>query len=559
MSNISESNNFEIASQNDWREKFLRNVLIITCIISPVILITAFPLVSGTLPLAASHVVAYLLLLAFTFLPIPYAWRATGMLLIVYAIGAITLLGWGPFSDGTLFFLTAILLGCLFFDFRIGIIINVVSTLTVFIAGWLVINGYSTLTVSPEPGDWYVWTNYAVDLLAVGGVLTFGLYTLKKDGDNANKKGLTALDALLNERNTLEERVYERTYGLAKKTEYLRSISLISSDIASIQDITSLLNKSVQLIAEQFNYYHVAIFSINTHGDQIILEAASSDGGKKLLGQGYRLDIKSEYPITNALRQKSPYIAHDVGDYAESFSIKELPNTRSELALPFIARGKMIGILDIHSTEARAFDKEDLDIFASLADHIAAAIDNVNLLNETQTVLTQLEAVTNTNTSENWKKRLEKKQHVYTYTPLGLRPEKNIEIDDSNILVVPIILRGFQIGSISMSRKNAIWRAEEKDLALKIAGQVSLAADNLRLVEEAQANAIRDQTISSVSSKIRETLDIDAVILSAVNEFQKAMNLKEVEIRLGAPDSPRKKDLSRSRYTGSLSLKDRKG
>ena len=49
-----------------------------------------------------------------------------------------------------------------------------------------------------------------------------------------------------------------------------------------------------------------------------------------------------------------PRIALDVGDDAVFFDNPDLPNTRSEMALPLRARGRLIGVLDVQSAESEA-------------------------------------------------------------------------------------------------------------------------------------------------------------------------------------------------------------
>ena len=125
---------------------------------------------------------------------------------------------------------------------------------------------------------------------------------------------------------------------------------------------------------------------------------------------------------------------------------------------------------------------------------------------------------------------------------MGVRPEKPAD-GDANSLTIPITLRGHTIGAIMLSRKEGEdWDENDQSLATKIASQASLAIDNLRLLEDAQKSAARDQTLTNVSSRIRETLDIESILQSAAREFQRALNLKEAEIRLGTPDTLKDQD-----------------
>jgi len=61
-----------------------------------------------------------------------------------------------------------------------------------------------------------------------------------------------------------------------------------------------------------------------------------------------------------------------------------LPETRSEMALPLISRGRVIGAMTIQSTRSAAFSDEDIATLQTMADQVANAIENARLFEETQ-------------------------------------------------------------------------------------------------------------------------------------------------------------------------------
>jgi GAF domain-containing protein len=66
-----------------------------------------------------------------------------------------------------------------------------------------------------------------------------------------------------------------------------------------------------------------------------------------------------------------------VGDDAVYFDNPDLPNTRSEMALPLrIAGDEIIGVLDVQSIVSSAFQQEDIEVLSTLADQVAVAIQN---------------------------------------------------------------------------------------------------------------------------------------------------------------------------------------
>jgi GAF domain-containing protein len=528
----------------NWRNRFLRSIMIGSLVFGLIALIPNI-LQAPSKIFITLYVISYTVLTIATFIPLPYNFRAGTFLFLIYGLGVVGITQDGLWGDARLFFLAFIGVSLLLFTTRAGVVATILSLITLLSSKLLLTNGVIAIS-NPEVnvvGSTGIWITSGTILLLLAVIFLAGLHILRQDFSKAQEQARATLEALQKERTDLEERVQERTYSLARKSELLRASSYVSRHVATKQDFGSLLDTTVELIKEQFGYYHAAIFLLNERGDQVILQATSSDGGKQLLKNGYSISlIKKLDPVAAAVNKNKAQLALDFGENAVVFDNPLLSATRSQIAIPIVLGNKTRGVLDIQSNESRAFTMDDIDVFQSLVDHIAIAIENARLLNEIQTVLMQLEAVNIAQTNATWDERSKSKSQAYTYTSMGVRPEKSTE-EDTNSLKIPITLRGHAIGAITLSRKEGkAWDENDQSLATKIASQASLAIDNLRLLEDAQKSAVRDQTLTNVSSRIRETLDIESILQSAAREFQRALNLKEAEIRLGTPDKLKKQD-----------------
>jgi GAF domain-containing protein len=338
---------------------------------------------------------------------------------------------------------------------------------------------------------------------------------------------------LTQDRANLEQRVQERTAILKRKTEQLRAAAFVARQTSSAQDLGSLLNKVVNLITSQFGYYHTGIFFINESGDEAILQAASSEGGRRMVARKHSLKVGTQGIVGYAAAQKKPRIALDVGTDAVFFSNPDLPMTRSEMALPLMIRNRVIGVLDIQSDQPQAFDQDDLEVFQTLADQVAVAFENARLLEESQTALTQLEAATALRTREAWSQKIEQGGHTFTYTPLGLRAGRS-SADDEKTLKVPIILRGQKIGSIFLVRKDdSNWSEIDKNMINEVAYQTGLAVDNIRLLEEATQRARQEQTVGELAARFGQSLNIDNLLQTAARELGQIPDVTEVSVFVG--------------------------
>jgi GAF domain-containing protein/HAMP domain-containing protein len=336
--------------------------------------------------------------------------------------------------------------------------------------------------------------------------------------------------------NALELRVAERTTEISRKADHLRAASYIARQTAELQDLSSLLNTVVKLVTDQFGFYHTGIFLINDTGTEVVLQAASSDGGQRMIEAGHSLSVGTQGIVGYVAAQKKPRIALDVGLDAVFFNNPDLPMTRSEIALPLLVRNKVLGILDIQSDKPQAFNQEDIDVLETLADQVAVAIDNARLLDESQATFRQLEALTTLRTREAWNQQLQEKERVFTYTPLGLRSEK-LSAEGGNEVTVPITLRGQKIGKISIARKGeARWNKTDEDLLGEVASQVGLAVDNIRLLEEATQRAKQEQTIGELASRFSQAFDMDTLLQTAARELGQLPGVEEATVFIGESD-----------------------
>jgi len=80
------------------------------------------------------------------------------------------------------------------------------------------------------------------------------------------------------------------------------------------------------------------------------------------------------------------------------------------------------------------------------------------------------------------------------------------------------------------------WNTEEVELLETIVEQLGVAIDSARLYHDSQRMAYREQLVGEVTGRIRQTLDLQTVMRTAVEEIQRTLNLPEVVISLAPPD-----------------------
>ncbi|HSB02417.1 MAG TPA: cache domain-containing protein, partial [Anaerolineales bacterium] len=198
----------------------------------------------------------------------------------------------------------------------------------------------------------------------------------------------------------LERMVAERTAellsaneGNERRARQFESIAQVARTISSTRDIDALLTQITTVISREFGFYHIGIFLLDAAKEYAILSATNSEGGRVMLKRGHRLKVGETGIVGYVTGTGSPRVALDTGADAAFFNNPDLPETRSEIALPLRAGEEIMGALDVQSTEPGAFAQEDINILSTLADQVSVAIQNARQFEQTRKALSEAEAL----------------------------------------------------------------------------------------------------------------------------------------------------------------------
>jgi GAF domain-containing protein len=412
-----------------------------------------------------------------------------------------------------------------------------------------------------------VWIVYSVIFLAMAGLVQLANASAGQALRSAREHAEAQAQAnreLEATRQSLEAQVVERTRDLQTRTQYLQAAVEISRATASILDSKRLIQTSVDLIREQFELYYAGLFLVDPGGEWAVLQAGTGEAGEKLVQRNHRIRVGSGmvgWSVVNA----QPRIALDVSQDVVRTVNPELPETRSEAAIPLRSRGKVLGALTVQTTRPDAFGEVEIAIFQSMADQLAIALDNARLFGESQQALEEARRAQGQISRGAWQEFLRstgERAMRYRYGQVagsaeaagdGLEaarrraieeryPVQVVSNDESGrrrtILLLPIPVRDQVVGAISFAKESEDpWQDDEVELLETICEQLGVALDSARLYQDTQRRAYREQLAGEVTARIRQTLDIQTVLRTAVEEVQRSLNLPEVVISLAPPEN----------------------
>jgi len=180
----------------------------------------------------------------------------------------------------------------------------------------------------------------------------------------------------------LERKVAERTKQERQRAEQLRTVNEVGRKISSVVNLNELLPYVGNLLRETFQYYNVNIFLLEPSSGTLALKALCLSGQKGVIPVGVPLEVDEESIVGWVAQSGEPILANDVSDDPRYRAVEALRDTRSELAVPVKIGNKVLGVLDVESTEVDAFSEADLFTVQTLADQLGVAIENARLYDE---------------------------------------------------------------------------------------------------------------------------------------------------------------------------------
>jgi len=428
-----------------------------------------------------------------------------------------------------------------------GIFFTVLSVAAYAFAGWALTSGLVPAPFMPQ-------SIIVFDAIGLGVFLAIFLlmnWLSNREMVRALEREQQVSGQLQAQSRELEDLVASRTRGLERRATQLQTASEIAKLASEAGDASALMGQAIELIRARFGYYHASIFMLDESGNWAQLEASTGEAGRKMLARKHRLATGSASIIGWVMANRLPRIALDVDQDPFHFKNPLLPETRAEMAVPLLVGKRLLGALDVQSTEPHAFGEDDVRTLEAIASELAVAIDSARIQRDMRRQLERIETAYRQQVQQGWQRasRTGRLPIIHLDQHGELRPAteqdfpmiqdavlqgSRVVSSDQREVAIPIQVRGEIIATLAARRPRLgePWTEDEIALVEAIAAQSALALENARQRAEEQRRVTELEVINRISQAVSQMLRLDTLYRIVHRQINQVLGETDLSIVL---------------------------
>ncbi|MBE0699115.1 MAG: GAF domain-containing protein, partial [Anaerolineaceae bacterium] len=178
----------------------------------------------------------------------------------------------------------------------------------------------------------------------------------------------------------------------------LETVNQLGHDLAETHDLSTIYQRLGEAVSELIGDISSVLISLfEATSEKITCVYAQNDGALIDVSQLPPLTLapNGEGTQSQVVRTKQPLIVDHLGDRLRVKKIRlgDEKDAQSALYVPMLAKGQVMGIIQVQSFKLFAFGAEDVELLTLIGNTAAVAIENARLISATQTQLAHLEAL----------------------------------------------------------------------------------------------------------------------------------------------------------------------
>jgi GAF domain-containing protein/HAMP domain-containing protein len=329
---------------------------------------------------------------------------------------------------------------------------------------------------------------------------------------------------------SLEDQVQARTMELSLSME-------VGQRAAAIRELAELLPTITEFIRQQFDLYYTQVYFIDNLGQNLVLQAGTGRVGQELLARHHSLPVGRGSIVGQVAAEGEAIVVSETTKSDIHKLNPLLPDTRSELAIPLIVEGRVIGVLDMQATQPHTFTEKNRTVFEAMGTQFAIAIYSAQQWALAQEAQEKSEQAVRQLTRQTWTETLttQRRNLGFAYDLSAVKPITSLEQNGG--VVEPVVIQNQVIGQLTVQPpEGKVLSADELALLSAVSQQLAQKAENVRLFEETQQRATREQIARQIADKIRASRDIEMALKTAAAELNKALGTAKAVVNLQIVD-----------------------
>jgi GAF domain-containing protein len=236
-----------------------------------------------------------------------------------------------------------------------------------------------------------------------------------------------------------------------------------------------------------------------------------------------------------------PYLIRDAADpetTPEQQQIMQAMRMRAMLVYALIAGSQPVGLLLIVYREPRQFTAAETQPLQALTGQVAVTLRNQQLVREEANAVKQLDEINRRLTSQAWNEYASATGAVMHKEDAGPTADAKSELAPI-VLTAPITIHGEEVGVLRLEdiTPDREWTPNELALTHAVAGEVAIALENARLIEETEKRAQREARLNQIAQQLRQATDISSILQTAAEQLGQALDTSHAQAQLGVARS----------------------